>query len=63
MDYSDLDIAEGGTASLKFIEMIELHKSGGDLEAGQKIYTHLWLYCQRNTEAMVMLLRKLEAIA
>jgi len=61
MGYSDLDITEGGTASLKFIEMINLRKSGGDSEAAQKIYNDLWLYCQRDTEAMVLLLRKLEA--
>jgi len=66
MGYDDLDIAEGGMASLKYLEMIELKKmaTGGDAgatDAAQKIYNDLWLYCERDTEAMVALMKQLEA--
>jgi hypothetical protein len=60
MSYADLDIAEGGLASLKYLEMIELRKAGSDPEAVDKIYRDLWLYCERDTEAMVVLLKRLE---
>ena len=72
MGYDDLDIAEGGMASLKYLEMIELRKMAKDgitttddgvntVEAAQKIFNDLWLYCERDTEAMVELLNMLEA--
>ena len=72
MGYDDLDIAEGGMASLKYLEMLELKRmakegielTGGDAhptEAAQKIYNDLWLYCERDTEAMVALMKQLEA--
>lgn len=60
MGYGDLDIAEGGMASLKYMEMIELLKVEGRNEAAQKIYNDLWLYCERDTNAMVVLLKMLE---
>jgi len=71
MGYDDLDIAEGGIASLKYLEMLELRKMAQDgiattvegvntAEAALKIHNDLWLYCQRDTEAMVALMKQLE---
>lgn len=53
LGYDDLEIADGTTASLKYMEMIELAKS--DSVAARDIWGQLWEYCKRDTEAMVAL--------
>ncbi len=57
LGYDDLEIADGTTASLKYMEMIELAKS--EENSAQVIWNQLWEYCRRDTEAMVRVLRAL----
>jgi len=80
LGYDDLDIADGESASLKYLEMLEYFRlakeNPGDfksnskkeedqvdpLERAKKIRTDLWLYCHRDTEAMVYLLKALNKL-
>ncbi|MFH1729779.1 MAG: DUF2779 domain-containing protein [Pseudomonadota bacterium] len=59
MNYHDLEIGEGGIASLKYLEMIS---DSTELEIKEKIYKALKVYCGQDTLAMVKLLEELENI-
>ena len=65
LGYSGLDIADGTMASLKYLEMLELINSGNDESISQidKIKNDLWLYCKRDTEAMVALMNALAELS
>lgn len=60
LGYDDLEVADGSTASLRYIEMIELAPM--DTEAAKVIWEQLWAYCKRDTEAMVAVMRYLLSI-
>ena len=64
LGYSDLDIADGTLASLKYLEMLELINIGksDSIVDIEKIRIDLLLYCMRDTEAMVMLLKALNQL-
>jgi hypothetical protein len=57
LSYSDLEIAEGNTASLKFMEAAFGNFSG---EERQKIRTDLLTYCGQDTGGMIEILKKLQ---
>ena len=61
LGYDDLEIADGNTASMRYLEMIELAKT--DSDEARIVWDQLWAYCKRDTEAMVAVLRELSAIA
>ena len=56
LSYSNMDIGEGSTASLKFMESVFGNLSNGEC---QKIRTDLLVYCGQDTGGMVEILRKL----
>ena len=60
-NYSNLEIQDGDTASIRYLAMIEL-LSGieQDRQAAVSIRDALWLYCQQDTQSMVDLVRVLE---
>lgn len=55
-NYANLEIHDGDTASIKYLEMID---SLSDREKALAIRNALWLYCQQDTQAMVDLVRVL----
>jgi hypothetical protein len=57
MSYKDLEINEGGLASLAYLEIISL-KTTLDRRTEQR--TNLLKYCERDTEAMVRLVERLK---
>jgi hypothetical protein len=59
LSYSDMDIGEGNTASLKFMEAAFGNIS--DLER-QKIRTDLLTYCGQDTGGMIDILNKLQGL-
>jgi len=63
LSYEGLAIADGDTAALRFLEMIDRQEtsisSGVDDPEISSIRNHLWIYCRRDTEAMVALMNKL----
>ena len=61
LDYQDLEIADGNTASLQYPQMIQLSKS--DPSAARVIRDQLWKYCKRDTEAMIEVIKALEVLA
>ncbi len=66
LSYKGLEIADGDTAALKYLEMIDRIAAIDTLEQDpeiQAIRDHLWLYCQRDTEAMVAQLNRLQDLA
>jgi hypothetical protein len=63
LDYTDLDVKEGGTAMALLAQLLlNPEEIGGD-EAVQKLRRQLVAYCDRDTEAMVRLAEALRAIA
>ncbi len=54
--YDDLDISEGGLASLAYVEMID--RATGP-ERAEALRTQLLAYCERDTKAMLKLFEKL----
>ncbi len=58
LNYKDLEIQEGGLASVEFARMIE-----AEGEEKEKISRALLKYCERDTEAMVEILGKLREVA
>jgi predicted RecB family nuclease len=58
--YKDLEIADGNTASLQYLQMIELAKT--DLGAARAVWNQLWMYCKRDTEAMVAVMMALHRL-
>jgi len=66
LSYKGLEIADGDTAALRYLEMIDrmaASNAGKQDPEVQTIHEHLWLYCQRDTEAMVALLNRLQDLA
>ncbi|MCB2212096.1 DUF2779 domain-containing protein [bacterium] len=67
LSYEGLGIADGDTAALSYLEMIDLlsaENATPDQQArAAKIRQDLWLYCKRDTEAMVALMARLEELA
>lgn len=61
LDYGDLEIADGTTASLKYLEMLD--QQGTDPLTAQQIGEQLWQYCRRDTEAMVAVMKALAMYA
>lgn len=61
LGYKDLEIADGNTASLQYLQMIEVAKT--DPSAARVIWDQLWKYCKRDTEAMVAVMSALEALS
>jgi hypothetical protein len=59
LSYDDLEIGEGTTASLKFMEAAFSNIS--DLQR-QKIRTDLRLYCGQDTGGMIDILKKLQGL-
>lgn len=65
--YSDLEIQDGDTASLRYLQMlgvvaVEKHNTATKCEEVNvnSIHTALWNYCKQDTRAMVDLVHKLE---
>jgi hypothetical protein len=56
LTYDDLEIQEGGQAAVAFVEMID---PGTTAARKQNLEKALYLYCHRDTEAMVRLFQKL----
>ena len=67
LSYQGLGIADGDTAALSYLEMIALLSDESatpeQLTRAGEIRNDLWLYCTRDTEAMVALLARLEQLA
>lgn len=59
LGYDDLEIADGNTASMRYLEMIDIAKT--DSDAARIIWEKLWAYCKRDTEAMVAVMKSLTA--
>jgi predicted RecB family nuclease len=59
-DYSDLAIAEGETASATFVDIVEGRVDEDELD---DVLFDLLEYCKRDTEAMVRIWQRLQAIA
>jgi hypothetical protein len=57
MSYKDLEINEGGLASLAYLEIISPKTT---LDRCAKLRTNLLKYCERDTEAMVRLVERLK---
>jgi hypothetical protein len=57
LSYADLEIQEGGTASVMFARMIE-----ADGEEKEKVRAAMLEYCKRDTEAMVEIYRVLDIV-
>jgi hypothetical protein len=60
LTYDDLEIGEGTTASLKFMEAAFGNIS--DVER-QKIRANLLIYCGQDTEAMVRIVKRLDEVS
>ena len=56
MSYEDLEINEGGLASLAYFEIIDSRTA---LQRRVELRNNLMKYCERDTEAMVRLVQKL----
>ncbi len=67
LSYDGLAIADGDTAALRFLEMIdrmEARKVSGDEDPEiENIRNDLWIYCRRDTEAMVALINRVYGLA
>jgi len=59
-DYSDLAIGEGETASAAFVDIVEGRVDDDELD---HVLFDLLEYCKRDTEAMVRIWQRLQAIA
>jgi hypothetical protein len=59
LSYADLEIGEGTTASLKFMEAAFGNISD---EERQKICTDLLTYCGQDTGGMIEILKKLQEL-
>ena len=59
-DYSDLEIAEGETASATFVDIVEGRVDDNELDG---VLFDLLEYCKRDTEAMVRIWQRLQQIA
>jgi hypothetical protein len=59
-DNSDIAIAEGESASATFADIVEGRLEGEEID---DVLGNLHEYCKRDTEAMVRILQRPEAIA
>jgi predicted RecB family nuclease len=63
LSYADLDVKEGGSATVLLAQvLLDPERIGGD-EAVQKLRHQLLEYCERDTEAMVRLAEALRAMS
>ncbi|MBN1409398.1 MAG: DUF2779 domain-containing protein [Spirochaetales bacterium] len=64
-NYNDLEIGDGMTASLEylFITLSNLHNTDADEKTVSRIRENLLEYCSLDTEAMILILRKLHEVA
>jgi hypothetical protein len=60
LSYDDLEIGEGTTASLKFMEATFDNIPG---EERQKIRANLLIYCGQDTEALVRIIKRLDELS
>jgi hypothetical protein len=60
LSYDDLEIGEGTTASLKFMEATFDNIPD---EERQKIRANLLIYCGQDTEAMVRIIKRLDELS
>ena len=59
-DYENMEIADGGTASAKYFEMISNEKLSE--EEKEKIRNNLLKYCELDTKTMIMIKEELEKL-
>ncbi len=63
LSYADLDVKDGGSATVLLAQLLlDPERIGGD-EAVQKLRRQLLAYCERDTEAMVRLAEALRAMS